>query len=126
MRSGRRALKEVQVEIDGPRKDPGNYGLVVVGTPVWACKMCSPVRSYLTRYASRIKEAAFFCTADRKEERTLDDMAQLAGKQAILSMAVYRKAVLRNGHLPKLQEFVAALRAGGPAASPAATDQGDS
>ena len=81
--------------------------------------MCSPVRSYLTRYAPRIKEAAFFCTADRREERTLDDMAQLAGKRPKASMAVYRKAVLRNGHLAKLQEFVSALRAG-PAASPAA------
>jgi flavodoxin len=111
MRSGRQALKDVLVGIDEPRKDPGNYDLVVVGTPVWAYKMCSPVRAYLTRYASRIKEAAFFCTADRKEERTLEDMARLAGRQSRASMTVYRKAVMRNGHLAKVREFVSALQA---------------
>jgi flavodoxin len=110
MRSGRQALKEVPVAIDEPRHDPAGYGLVVVGTPVWAYKMCSPVRTYLANYASRIKDAAFFCTADRREERTLEDMAQLAGKRPRATLVVYKKAVLKNGHLEKVREFVSALR----------------
>jgi flavodoxin len=113
MRSGRQALKDVLVEIDEPRKDPENYDLVVVGTPVWAYKMCSPIRTYLTRYASSIKEAAFFCTADRKEERTLEDLARLAGKQPRASMVLYRKAVLRNEHMGKVREFISKLNGHG-------------
>jgi len=109
MRSGRQALKDVLVQIDEPGRDPADYDLVIVGTPVWAYKMCSPVRTYLTNYASRIKDAAFFCTADRREEKTLEDMAGLAGKPAKASMVVYRKAVLRNEHLGKVQEFISKL-----------------
>lgn len=114
MKSGREASTDMLVEIDEPRRDPADYDLVVVGTPVWAWKMCSPVRSYLARYSGRINEAAFFCTADGKEGKTIEDMAAFSGTQARASMVIYRKAVLRNEHIGKVREFVSKLKGHGP------------
>ena len=114
MKSGREASTDMLVEIDEPKRDPAGYELVVVGTPVWAWKMCSPVRSYLAKYAGRIKDAAYFCTADGKEGKTLEDMATFAGKPAKASMVIYRKAVLRNEHLVRVREFVSELNGRGP------------
>jgi len=109
MRCGREAVTETLPDIEEPRKDPADYDLVVVGTPVWANKMCSPVRTYLTLHASRIKEAAFFCTTDGTVGGTLDGMASLAGKPPGRTMVVFRKHVLRNEHMGKVREFASKL-----------------
>ena len=113
MKSGREASTDILVDIDEPKWDPAGYDLVVIGTPVWAWKMCSPVRSYLAKYAGRIKEAAYFCTADGKEGKTLEGMATFAGKPAKASMVIYRKSVLRNEHIGKVREFVSKLNGNG-------------
>jgi menaquinone-dependent protoporphyrinogen IX oxidase len=44
------------------RKNPSDYDLAIIGTPVWAWSLSSPVRAYLTQNASRLKDVAFFCT----------------------------------------------------------------
>lgn len=45
---------------DGP--DPAAFDLVIVGTPVWASRMASPVRTFLRDYGARIRKPAVFCT----------------------------------------------------------------
>ena len=46
-----------------PKKhDVSSYDLVVIGTPVWAWSLSSPVRAYLMATASQLPKVAFFCT----------------------------------------------------------------
>jgi flavodoxin len=42
--------------------DPAAFDLVVIGTPVWASRMASPVRTFLRDYGKRIRKPAVFCT----------------------------------------------------------------
>jgi menaquinone-dependent protoporphyrinogen IX oxidase len=44
------------------RKNPSAYDLVIIGTPVWAWSLSSPVRAYLMQNAGRLADVAFFCT----------------------------------------------------------------
>ncbi|MET0388349.1 MAG: flavodoxin [Polyangiales bacterium] len=42
------------------QKDPRDYDLVVIGTPVWAASMSAPVRSYLFTHRTQLPQLAFF------------------------------------------------------------------
>lgn len=110
MLSGKEASTKVLVDIDLPRKDPADYDLVVIGTPVWAFTMCSPIRTYLTRYGPRMAKAAFFCTAGGRESFTNDDMAEIIGRPGLANMVVYGKEVKRGTSHSKVCDFVAKLR----------------
>lgn len=41
---------------------PGEYDLLILGGPIWAGRMASPVRTYASRYGSTAPRVAFFCT----------------------------------------------------------------
>jgi flavodoxin len=110
MSSGKEATKKVLVDIDMPQKDPANYDLVIVGTPVWAWTMCSPVRTYLTRYGPMMAKVAFFCTADGNEKLTIDDMAQIVGKPGEARLVVFKKERKKGTAASKVLEFVSKLK----------------
>lgn len=62
LRSAREALKQRVIEIERPALDPADYDIVLIGTPVWASHVSSPVRAYVTARMDRFKRVAFFCT----------------------------------------------------------------
>ncbi len=83
--------------IESAERDPGSYDLVIIGTPVWAGSMSSPVRSYLMANKARLREAAFFCTlGGRGSESAFAQMRELAGKVPCARCAVTASAV-RSG-----------------------------
>src|SRR5690606_19250759 len=43
-------------------RDPADYPLVIVGTPVWFWNLSSPVRTWVRRHRPRLRDVAFFCT----------------------------------------------------------------
>jgi flavodoxin len=63
------------------RKDPADYELVVVGTPVWFWSPASPVRSWLMQHGRLRGRVAFFCTMGGSgAARAFAAMTELAGK----------------------------------------------
>ena len=62
LRSAVEAWRERPSAIAAPKRDPSSYDLVVIGTPVWAWSVSSPVRAYLTAMKPRLPDVAFFCT----------------------------------------------------------------
>jgi flavodoxin len=48
-RSAIEGLLGLRSSITPPKHDPSEYDLVVVGTPVWAARLSSPVRAYLSQ-----------------------------------------------------------------------------
>ena len=50
--------------IEEAQHDPADYGLIVVGTPVYAGSVPGPVRAYLETYRPNFREVAFFCTGE--------------------------------------------------------------
>ncbi|HCO98308.1 MAG TPA: hypothetical protein DIT29_06260 [Pseudothermotoga sp.] len=79
-----------------PKCDPGDYELVIIGTPIWAGRMSSPVRAYLLRFHGCFGKVAFFATsALGGHEKVFDEMAEIAGKPlAILEITMKQ---IKNG-----------------------------
>lgn len=95
------------------RRNPANYALVIVGTPVWAGNMASPVRSYLHRYGDRCRRVAYFCTyGGAGGDKVLDDLQALSGRQALATLALPQRLVDKGlADLP-IEQFVRRFNGG--------------
>jgi multimeric flavodoxin WrbA len=113
LRSGAEAYAGVLAPVDHPRRDPADYDVVVVGTPVWAASVSTPVRTYLWRERERLPQVAFVATLGGiGQERALAQMKTLAGRAPIATLVV-REGVLAHGApREEVARFAESLRAG--------------
>jgi flavodoxin len=89
LRSGKEATLKKLAEIKPAKKNPSLYDLVIIGTPVWAFNMSSPVRTYVSKNKGKFNKVAFFCTMGGSgDKNTFGEMAKLCGKKpaALLSL----------------------------------------
>lgn len=110
LRSGKEAVKKILADIEPVKIDPSAYDLVIIGTPVWAATMSSPVRSYLTTQKGKIPRVAFFATQGGEgASRAIEQMAELAALPAKAGLAVMTKEVVRDDYQAKLEKFISEL-----------------
>ena len=110
MRSGREAAARKLTELKKIKKDPAGYDLVVVGTPIWAWNVSSPVRTYLTKNKSRFKKVAFFCTMGGSgAERAFKEMERLVGKKPSRTLALTTNQVVRGDPSEQIKRFTSGI-----------------
>lgn len=44
------------------KSDISKYDKIIIGTPLWAGNLSTPIRAFLKAYGSDMKDVAFFCT----------------------------------------------------------------
>jgi len=93
--------------IIAPKKhDVSSYDLVVIGTPVWAWSLSSPVRAYLTATASQLPEVAFFCTLGaRGSESAFAQMTAIVGKKPRAVCAITQREAFSASDVERLTTF---------------------
>jgi NAD(P)H-dependent FMN reductase len=112
LRSAAEALLCASTELRPPRRDLAAYDLVVVGTPVWAASVSSPVRTFLWTARARLPAVAFFATLGGiGSERAFDQMRALAGKAPVATLALREKELARGVPAEPVAAFAAALGA---------------
>src|SRR5512139_1438036 len=52
------AMAEVPTSIQLPERNPADYDLVVIGTPVWFWSLSSPMRAYVLEERRRFRRVA--------------------------------------------------------------------
>lgn len=62
LKGGMNAAMGRTTDINPISKNPSDYDLIIIGTPVWASNMATPIYTYLMKYNSEIKNVASFCT----------------------------------------------------------------
>ena len=88
LQSGREAIKKTTPPINAIKEGPSGYDLVVVGTPIWAWRLVSPVRSYLVQVKGKLRRVAFFCTCGSNSGSAFEAMQNLAGIDPAAKMEV--------------------------------------
>jgi flavodoxin len=97
--------------------DPGRYDIVLVGGPVWAGRMASPVRSYAKRYASQARQVAFFCTeGGRGADAAFADLERLCLHSPKATLVVDDAHRTPPSHRAELGHFTAQMSRGSPGA----------
>jgi flavodoxin len=105
------AMRKKVFPIGPVRKNPAEYDLVTVGTPVWAGTMSSAVRAYLAEHGGQIAKSAFFCTqGGRSPGRTFQDMQALCGKAPVATLSLQAKVVKAGEFAPQADAFAEGLR----------------
>lgn len=92
IRSGREAMRAIPADIRPPTRDPSNYDLVVLGSPVWAGHVSSPMRAYLGELSGRLACTALFVTEGGSGgPKALAEMSDLAGHQPVATLELRAK-----------------------------------
>ena len=108
--SGRDATLRRLTTLLKSEKNPADYDLVIVGTPIWSWNMSVPVRTYITENKDKFPDVAFFCTMGGSgDERAFKEMSEIVGKEPAGTLALKTVEVVKNSAEEKIEEFVKAL-----------------
>lgn len=110
MLSALEALFKKQAKIEQVNHKPEEFDLVIIGTPVWAHNIATPVRAYLEQYKKGFKATAFFVTCDSSgASKVLRDMDRLTEEKS-RSLLEIKKTDLTTGMFQeKVRQFAKEL-----------------
>ena len=58
--SGKDATLKKLANIEKIQKDPENFDVIILGTPIWNRNMTPAIRTYITEYKNKIKNVIIF------------------------------------------------------------------
>lgn len=112
LRAARDAMKKQTTELEPLKYQPGDYQLIVVGTPVWASNPAPAVRTFLQSHDLSGKKVALFCTMNAQGGEqacaTLKDVIQ--GAEVVGHLAVAMKKTSQNQIEEKVTQWAAQLK----------------
>lgn len=111
VQAGYDAWRNRTVQLGPLQRDPSEYALTIVGTPIWAWRMAPAVRTYLQQMRGRFVSFAYFCTSgDTEAARVRSAFESTAGVQAI-ALAGFNHFELTDASIyeRKLSNFVREL-----------------
>jgi flavodoxin len=109
-RSAREALRGTLPELKRGYANPSDYELVVLGTPIWASHVSSPIRAYIAAHKNDLNQVAFFCTEGGSGARKVfREMADLCGRSPLATLELKDGEIDKRKYAGKLPQFIAAL-----------------
>ncbi len=110
LRGGKDAFQKNLTIINRPRKKPGKYELIILGTPVWASTMAPAIRTYIEKHKDGFGKMAFFCTMGGSGgKKAMEEMALITRKRPKAKMEFLTREIVRGEHHEKLSEFAGKL-----------------
>jgi multimeric flavodoxin WrbA len=104
--SGKQATKRELTKIEPAKKDPSQYDIVIIGTPVWALTISTPVRTYLTENKGKLGKVAFFLTfGGFGAESAFHELEDLCGKKATGTLAVNSTSIKEGSYRDGVKQF---------------------
>lgn len=109
---GRDAMKKQTTEIEATAKNPADYDLIVIGTPVWASDMTPAIRTYIDKNKGSLREWAFFVTSVNTEpEKMVAEIEGIIGKKSIASVGLNSQELKKEEvYNKKITEFIEAVK----------------
>ena len=108
--AGRDALFKRHGSIQSAHKDPAQYDLTILGTPIWAWSVSPPIRAYIAEHKSNFSQVAFFCTEGGSGgKRAFQQMAELIGKQPVATLEINEPDLKAGTDQEKLETFYHAI-----------------
>lgn len=107
--AGKDATLKKQAKIKPLKKNPKNFDLIVIGTPVWSLSLSCPIRTFIAENQSGLKKVAFYCTRyGFGISMACNEAEKLLGKKLIAMETFKTKEVLREKQLEQheLKDFM--------------------
>lgn len=109
--AGRDAMREKMTDIKETQKNPADYDLIIVGTPIWGWNMTPAVRTYLSQNKGKFKNMAFFVTQGGSgAERAFESMAKVSGLAPKATLTLKTSEVVSEQYLEKVKNFTGQIK----------------
>lgn len=113
LRASVEGLLGVRGNIAASTVDVATYNLVVIGGPVWAARLSSPVRAYVHQQRDKLPRVAFFATQGGIGGAwALQSMAKICRQQPIARLIIAERQLDTSVAEAKIAQFVAAINDG--------------
>ncbi|HVP99941.1 MAG TPA: hypothetical protein VMT57_00315 [Candidatus Thermoplasmatota archaeon] len=104
---GRQAKKKELTQIKACSKEPSQYHIVIIGTPIWYLTMATAIRTYLHQNKDHLLQVAFFCTyGGIGVEHTFTDLEDLCGKKPVSKLGVATMDIIRGTYSGSMDRFI--------------------
>jgi flavodoxin len=104
--AGRDASQNKLTVIKPTKYNPSDYDLVIIGSPIWASRVSTPVRTYIEENKARFKKAALFCTgAGDVKDKAWQDLEALCGIKPEFILGFSRKAIKEKTYISSIEKL---------------------
>lgn len=108
--AGRDAMQKNLTVLEPTVKNPADFDLVIIGTPIWGWNMSAPIRTYITEKKSIFKNVAFFCTMGGSgDDKAFAEMENILGEKPLAALALLTRDVVKNKFAEKLEKFISQI-----------------
>lgn len=108
--AGYEAVTKKLPAIEPATRNPADYDIIILGTPVWGQNVSSPMRSYIMQNRDRFNRIAAFCTMGGVGgDKTLDSIAALCAKPLLTGLALTDAQVKDKSYLAQASAFARSL-----------------
>jgi len=109
--AGRDASMKAPTKIKETVRTPGEYDVVIIGTPVWALTVTPAIRTFIRKHRNQLKKVAFFCTSDGMGSKsTFAEMERISGKNPLATLHVSSSEVKKCSYGHNVRLFAAKIR----------------
>lgn len=110
--AGKQASSKELTKLRPLEKDLSRYDIVIIGSPVWAGTMSTPVRTLIAENKDKLKKVAFFITlGGTGDASAFRSMEEACGKKPIATLALRTGDVKKGDYVEALKKFVGELKA---------------
>lgn len=93
-----------------PQHNPGDFDLVVVGSPLWGRHLSTPAQGYLKRHAAKLPPVALVATMSGSPLAPLEkDIADIIGRRPVAAVGVTDRERVHGEDGGKIASFVDGL-----------------
>jgi flavodoxin len=107
--AGKEASQRALPEIEPTEKNLANYDLVILGTPIWAWNISSPLRTYINKNKEKFSKVAVFCTMGGDFGKAFEEIELICNKKLEAKIAIKTKDIV-SGNLEVLETFVSDIK----------------
>ena len=90
---GRQALMGAKPPLKELSRDPKEYDMIFIGTPVWAWRVSPPIASFMDQVDLSGKKLVFFATHDGNEGSTFEKMRMASKGGEVLDQESFMKVL---------------------------------
>lgn len=110
-RAGMEATRKMCPDIHPPNRDAASYDVVILGFPVWAHDMASPMRTYLEREKSKLGTIAAFCTlGGAGAGAAIQSVAAICGRTPVAMLSITTGELAAHRWRGKVETFAQDVR----------------
>ncbi|HHV71097.1 MAG TPA: flavodoxin [Clostridia bacterium] len=103
---GRQSLFKQSPKLESLTKNPQDYDLLFIGTPVWAWNYAPPLRSFFSSVKLSGKKIALFCCCQGQKGKTFAEMRKaLAGNEILGEKEFFNPLNNRNENKKTAEEW---------------------